>query len=129
MLPIHLHFGLPSGSFPLASLPITYTCSPSPPFTPYALPTSSFSTCIIILGEEYKSRSSLLCSFYHHPVTSSLFSRNILLSTLYSNTLSLCSSLNVRDHVSHPCRTPGKIIALYHFPFNTVFHVTLVRQG
>jgi polysaccharide pyruvyl transferase WcaK-like protein len=36
---------------------------------------------------------------------------NILLSTLFSNTLSLCSSLNVRDQVSHPYRTTGKIIA------------------
>jgi hypothetical protein len=35
-----------------------------------------------------------LCSFLHSPVTSS-FGPNILLSTLFSNTLSLCSSLNV----------------------------------
>jgi hypothetical protein len=28
-------------------------------------------------------------------------------------TLSLCSSLNVRDQVSHPYRTTGKIIVLY----------------
>jgi hypothetical protein len=34
-----------------------------------------------------------------------LFGPNILLSTLFSNTLSLCSSLNVRDQVSHPYRT------------------------
>jgi hypothetical protein len=33
--------------------------------------------------------------------------------TLFSNTLSLCSSLNVRDQVSHPYRTTGKIIVLY----------------
>jgi hypothetical protein len=46
-------------------------------------------------------------------VTSSLFGPNILLSTLFSNTLSLCSSLNVRDQVSHPYKTTGKIIALY----------------
>jgi hypothetical protein len=38
---------------------------------------------------------------------------NILLSTLFSNTLSPYSSLNVRDQVSHPCRTTGKIIVLY----------------
>jgi hypothetical protein len=49
---------------------------------------------LIILGEEYKSRSFSLCSFLHSPVTSSLFYPNIL---LFSNTLSLCSSLNVRD--------------------------------
>jgi hypothetical protein len=42
------------------------------------------------------------------------FGLNILLSTLFSNTLSLvCSSLNVRYHVSHPYRTTGKIILLY----------------
>jgi hypothetical protein len=41
------------------------------------------------------------------------FGPNILLSTLFSNTLSLCSSLNVRDQVSHPYRTTGKIIVLY----------------
>jgi hypothetical protein len=34
----------------------------------------------------------------------------ILLNTLFSNTLSLCSSLNIRDQVSHPYRTTGKII-------------------
>jgi hypothetical protein len=35
----------------------------------------------------------LLCTFLHSPVTSSLFGPNILLSTLFSNTFSLCSSL------------------------------------
>jgi hypothetical protein len=38
------------------------------------------------------------------PVTSSLFDPNILLSTLFSNTLSLYSFLKVRDQVSHPYR-------------------------
>jgi hypothetical protein len=32
---------------------------------------------LIILGEEYKSHSSSLCSFLHSPVTSSLFGPNI----------------------------------------------------
>jgi hypothetical protein len=32
---------------------------------------------------------------------------------LFSNTLSLCSSLIVRDQVSHQYRTTGKIIVLY----------------
>jgi hypothetical protein len=59
----------------------------------------------------------LLCSFLHPPVTPSLFSPNILLNTLFSNTLSLCSSLNVRDHVSHPYRTTVKIIVLYVLTF------------
>jgi hypothetical protein len=42
-----------------------------------------------------------------------LFGRNILLSNLFSNTLSLCSSLNVRDKVSYVYRTTGTIKVLY----------------
>jgi hypothetical protein len=38
---------------------------------------------------------------------------NILLNTLFSNTLSLRSSLNVSDQVSHPYKTTRKIIVLY----------------
>jgi len=66
-----------------------------------------------IFGEEYKSLSYMLCSFLHSPVTSSLLGPNILLSTLFSNTLSLRSSLNVSDRVSHPYKTTGKIIIRY----------------
>jgi hypothetical protein len=51
-----------------------------------------------------------LFSFLKPPVISSLFGLNILLNTLFSNTLSLFPSLNVRDQVSHPYRTTGKII-------------------
>jgi hypothetical protein len=43
-----------------------------------------------------------LCNFLHSLVTSSLFGPNNLLSTLFSITLSLCFSFNVRDQVSHP---------------------------
>ena len=43
----------------------------------------------IILGEEYKSFSSLLCNLLHSPVTSSLLGPNILLNAMFSNTLSL----------------------------------------
>ena len=42
-----------------------------------------------ILGEEYKSFSSSLCNVLHSPVASSLLGPNILLSTIFSNTLSL----------------------------------------
>jgi hypothetical protein len=68
---------------------------------------------LIILRRGYKSRSSSLSNILHSPVTSSLFGPNILLRTLFSNTLSLCSYLSVRDQVSHPYRTTGKIIVLY----------------
>jgi hypothetical protein len=56
-----------------------------------------------------------LCSFLEPPITSSLFSPNILL-----NTLSLCSSLNVRDQVPHPYRTTGRIIVLYILIFTII---------
>jgi hypothetical protein len=63
-----------------------------------------------ILGEKYRSLCSSLCSFLPYTVTSSLLGPNILLSTLFSNTLSLRSYLNVSDQVSHPQKTTGKII-------------------
>jgi hypothetical protein len=43
----------------------------------------------------------------------SLLGPNILLKTLFSNTLGLRSSLNVSDQVSHPYKTTSKIIILY----------------
>ena len=54
----------------------------------------------IIFGEKYSSLSSLLCSFMHSPVSSSLVGPNILLSTPFSNTFNLRSSLYVSDQVS-----------------------------
>jgi hypothetical protein len=65
------------------------------------------------VGEEYRSWSSSLWSFLYFPVTSSHLGPNVLLSTLFSNTLSLRSSLNVSDQVSHPYKTKGKVIVLY----------------
>jgi hypothetical protein len=64
-----------------------------------------------IIFDEYRSFSSLLCSLLH-----SCYPNN-LLSTLFSNSLSLCSSLSVRDQVSYPYKTTGKIIVLYIFFF------------
>ena len=62
-----------------------------------------------ILGEEYRSLSSLLCNFLHSPLASSLVGRNILFNTLFSNTLSLRSSHNVSDQFSHPYKTTAKL--------------------
>jgi hypothetical protein len=47
-----------------------------------------------IMGEDYRSLSSL-CSFLQSPVTLSLLGPNILPNTLFSNILSVHSSLNV----------------------------------
>jgi hypothetical protein len=66
-----------------------------------------------IFGDEYRSLSSCLCSLLHTPVTSSHLGPNIFLSTLFSNTRSLCSSLSATDQASHPYKTTGKITALY----------------
>jgi hypothetical protein len=79
----------PVVSFLLVFPPISYmhSSSSSPPqFVLHVLPISSFLTW---------SWSSSLCSLLQPPVTSSLFGPNILLNALFSNTLSVCSSLNV----------------------------------
>jgi hypothetical protein len=49
------------------------------------------------LGEDYKSFSSSLCNLLKSPVTSSILGRNILLNTMFSNTLSFLSSRNIND--------------------------------
>ena len=64
-----------------------------------------------ILSEEYRSLSSSH-SFLHSPVTSSLSGPNVFLSTLFPDTLSLRSSLNVSIQVSHLYEIVGKIIVL-----------------
>ena len=62
----------------------------------------------IVFGEEYRPLNFSLCSFLHFPVTSFILGQDILLSAIFSNTLSLRSSLNVSDQVAHPYKT-GKI--------------------
>jgi len=57
---------------------------------------------LTIFGEAYNLRSYSLCILLQPLTTSSLLGPNFLLSTLVSKTLNLCSSLRVRDQVSHP---------------------------
>jgi len=61
----------------------------------------------------YKLQSFSLCSLLQSPVTFFLSGPNIFLSTVFLNTLSLCSPLSVRDQIWHPFKTTGKIIVLY----------------
>jgi hypothetical protein len=64
--------------------------------------------CLMIYGDEYILQSFSLYNFLHSLLTSSLLGPNIPLRTQFSNTLSLCSSLSVRDQVSHPYKTTGR---------------------
>ena len=110
ILSSNLRLGLPSGlfhrGFPTKTL---YTPLPPPSHAHLIL---DFITRTV-LGEEYRTLSSSLCTFLHFSLTSSLLGPNILLKILFSNTLSLRSSLNVSDQVSQPYKTTGKIIDLY----------------
>jgi hypothetical protein len=52
-------------------------------------------------------------NFLYSPVISSLSDLRILLSTLFSNTLIICTALSARDEVSHLYKTRDKISVLY----------------
>jgi hypothetical protein len=54
---------------------------------------------------------------FQPPVTYSLLGPNIPLSTLFSDSLSLCSSFSLKDQVSHTYKATGKIV----IPFSRAF--------
>jgi len=90
ILSSHLLLVLPNGLFP-SDFPTktlyTPLLSPIRATCPAHLILFDFITRTI-LGEEYRSLSSSLCSFLHSPFISCLLGPNILLNTLFSNTLS-----------------------------------------
>jgi hypothetical protein len=95
--------------------------STQPPFPQsYSLKTHFNSILSHMFPHKNPLCTSHLLQTYHIPRSfhSSLFNHsflpgtNILLSSLFSNTLRLCFSLSVRDQVSHPCKTNGKITVL-----------------
>jgi hypothetical protein len=67
----------------------------------------------IIFGKQYASQSSSLWSPLHSHVTSSLLRPNISLSTILSNTITLCISVYVKVQLLQPYTTAGKMTILY----------------
>ena len=103
-----LRLGLPSGLFP-SGFPTKTLYTPLLSFIRATWPAHLIILYLItrkILGEECRSLSSSLRSFLHSTLTSSPLGPNILLSTLFSNTLSLRSSFSVSDQVSHNVSNP-----------------------
>jgi hypothetical protein len=110
--------GLPSGLF-LKVSPAKPCMFLSPPRTCY-MSRPSYSSWFyhrIIFGKNYRSLSSSLYSFLHSLVTPFLLDPNILLNSLFSETLSLRSSLDVSDQMSHPYKTTRKFIVVCIFRF------------
>jgi hypothetical protein len=103
----YLRLGLLTGIFP-SGLPANNICAFILSWSARPIPFDLI--FVITLGEGYKSQSSSLCNFLRPCVTLYPLGPNILLSTLFSNALRLCSSLNVRDNVSHPHRTCKTIV-------------------
>jgi hypothetical protein len=68
----------------------------------------------------------LIMYFLHSPVISSHLGPNIL-RTPFSSALSLRSSFNVSDQVSHPYKTTNKIIVTYVL-ITVICRVTLCRK-
>jgi len=121
ILSTHLRLGLPSGLFP-------YGFFTKALYTPLSSPVRATWLAHLILldfitrtilAEEYKSFRSSLCNLLHSPVTLSLLGPNILLNTMFSNTLSFISSRNANDQVSHPYKTR----------VSTVLYITKTSYG
>ena len=115
ILSSHIRLVLPSGLF-VSDFPTNPQYIPLLSFIHATCPTHFillYLTTRIIFGGQYRLSSSSLCSLLHSTVTSLLLGPNILLSTLFSNTLTLRSSLNVSDQVSHPYTKTCKIIVPY----------------
>ena len=114
ILSSHLRLGLPNGLFPSSFTTKTlYTHLPFPVNSTFHVQLILLDCITRTIMGEYRSLSSSLRSFLYSAVTSSLLGPNILLNTLFSDTLRLCSFLSVSDQVAYQYKTTGKIVVLY----------------
>jgi len=111
ILSSHLCLGLSHSLCSRGSPPKPCMHLSCPQYIPHMLTISQF---LISSPKQYLVRSTdHKVPLLHFPVTSSLLGTSIFLSTPFLNTLSLCTSLNVTDHASHPYETTGHITVLY----------------
>jgi len=130
ILSSHLPLGLPSGVFsPSFHTKALYT--PLLSFIRAECPDNLILHDLStrkVLGKNYRSLGSSTCSLLHSPVISSLLGPNILLSTLFSNTLSPRASYAfARQYIEtfyctravlkfpNPLRTANRILILKAF--------------
>jgi len=103
ILSFHLCLGL--NGLCLSGFPTKALCGPlifcTCAICPIHLILRDFTTQVLF-GEEYNSWGYPLCSILQSSVTSSRVGPNIFLTILFCNTPSLCTSLSMRDQVSHP---------------------------
>jgi hypothetical protein len=64
---------------------------------------------IIIFGEEHKLRIYSLYNCLKPPVASTILGTKVLLSFLFSKTLSLCYFHGTGDQISHSCKQLAKL--------------------
>jgi hypothetical protein len=101
-------------SLSLRFLHLNPVCTSSLPYTCWSHAHLTVPDLIshLLFSENYKSFSSSLYTSLHYPVASPFLGPNILLRTLLWNTLSMCSSFNVRIQFSYQYKTIGKITVL-----------------
>lgn len=110
-------FTLPSsGWFPSLRFPYPNPVCLSPLLHACYMPRPSQSPLFIslmIFGKKYRASVFSLYCLSHPPNTSSFLGQNILLSSLFSKTLGLLSSLYARDQDSHLFKTQPKYSSVW----------------